>query len=258
MLVFGLDAEGRLRHVSSVDAGKQCGCICPKCKAPLLAKQGRRRAHHFAHASGGECSGSTETALHLFAKDVIAQTGELWLPAAVLELGRDQDAGRHVVEPETCFVPCEVRVEPFLGDVVPDLVVRRADRAIAIEVVVTNGVSTEKVERFRSLGIDVLRIDLSKESRQISPSLLSGLVTGLGSHKTWVLHRHLERRTEGLRGQAKKRSRVFATSVEDCPVPAANRDGRKPADIELDCRECPNLVEVTRDFVFCTDVPWSL
>jgi len=35
--------------VSNVPRGAACNCICPSCKAPLIAKQGKLKEWHFAH-----------------------------------------------------------------------------------------------------------------------------------------------------------------------------------------------------------------
>lgn len=45
------DATGRMVHIDSVPRGKSCGCHCPHCKEPLVAKHGDIKAHHFAHHS---------------------------------------------------------------------------------------------------------------------------------------------------------------------------------------------------------------
>ncbi len=37
--------------VASVRRGNKCGCICPSCKTPLIARQGQSKEWHFAHRS---------------------------------------------------------------------------------------------------------------------------------------------------------------------------------------------------------------
>ncbi len=43
--------EGKIVHVDDVQRGLKCGCRCPHCKEPLLARQGEEREHGFAHHS---------------------------------------------------------------------------------------------------------------------------------------------------------------------------------------------------------------
>lgn len=43
--------EGRMVHVDDVPRGLQCGCVCPNCREPLLARHGKINEHGFAHHS---------------------------------------------------------------------------------------------------------------------------------------------------------------------------------------------------------------
>ncbi len=63
------EKDGRLIHVSRVESGLQCGCVCPVCKRPVLARKGSVVRHHFAHYGGGECS--PETVLHQVGKRLL-------------------------------------------------------------------------------------------------------------------------------------------------------------------------------------------
>jgi hypothetical protein len=50
LVPFGLHAETeQLLDVHEVTKGKSCACICPSCRAPLVARQGEVREWHFAH-----------------------------------------------------------------------------------------------------------------------------------------------------------------------------------------------------------------
>lgn len=46
----------------------------------LIARQGEIRSWHFAHESGAECEGGTETALHLAAKQIVASAPQILIP----------------------------------------------------------------------------------------------------------------------------------------------------------------------------------
>ena len=81
-LTYALDGEGNLTHVDTVPKGAKCGCHCPHCNAPLYAKNGGQvREHHFAHAQGRECEGAYESSLHLLAKEILQETGQIMLPS---------------------------------------------------------------------------------------------------------------------------------------------------------------------------------
>lgn len=50
LIPFGLDeASGQLVDVGSVKRGKACGCVCPSCYTPLVARHGLEKEWHFAH-----------------------------------------------------------------------------------------------------------------------------------------------------------------------------------------------------------------
>ena len=75
------ESDGEVVFVDDVTKGKNCGCICSKCKKPLVAKNGGEiYIHHFAHYSGSNCTG--ETLAHLEAKAIIKKEKYLWLPAS--------------------------------------------------------------------------------------------------------------------------------------------------------------------------------
>ena len=70
MLTYAITNDGRFVNVDDVKTGQDCGCICPGCKEPLVAKnKGMVRVHHFAHESGTECELAYESMLHLLAKE---------------------------------------------------------------------------------------------------------------------------------------------------------------------------------------------
>lgn len=60
---FAMDATGNWREVDEVDRGLACGCICPACRGPVVARQGEERIHHFAHHDRRECRLALESSL---------------------------------------------------------------------------------------------------------------------------------------------------------------------------------------------------
>lgn len=73
-LTYAPDSDGCLWDVDNVPNGNECGCFCPACREPLMAKnQGTQRMHHFAHQSGSECKFAYESMLHLLAKERIQE-----------------------------------------------------------------------------------------------------------------------------------------------------------------------------------------
>ena len=83
-LTYAINTTGKFVDIDSVSNGNKCGCFCPACKEPLVAKnQGSKRVHHFAHQFGTECDCAFESMLHLLAKEKIRETflskSEFWI-----------------------------------------------------------------------------------------------------------------------------------------------------------------------------------
>lgn len=87
LLKYALNYEGKLVHIDDVETGNNCGCICPACKEPLMAKnRGKIKIHHFAHQSGADCAAAYETILHLLAKEKVQ---EAFLKAETFQIEYD-------------------------------------------------------------------------------------------------------------------------------------------------------------------------
>lgn len=63
------ERDGELLHISAVERGLRCNCVCPVCREPLVARQGAKVRHHFGHFPGANCS--AETVLHRLGKRLL-------------------------------------------------------------------------------------------------------------------------------------------------------------------------------------------
>ncbi len=81
-LVFAIDANGQLVHIDSVKNGSACGCVCPSCEQPLVAKNGGEKlVHHFAHQRGA-CKWAAETAVVLLLKSILENEKRMYVEGA--------------------------------------------------------------------------------------------------------------------------------------------------------------------------------
>ena len=76
------ERNGKIVSINNVPSGKNCNCICTKCKAPLVAKKGYIKEHHFAHLVDSNCKGESE--FHIQAKEQICRDKFIWLPTPKL------------------------------------------------------------------------------------------------------------------------------------------------------------------------------
>lgn len=54
LMIMAFDACGAIRFVGDVPRGAACGCFCPVCKSPLVAKKGDTNEWHFSHEAAQE------------------------------------------------------------------------------------------------------------------------------------------------------------------------------------------------------------
>ena len=186
-LVYGKRADGEVVHVSQVPSGLACGCVCPACEAPLVARKGEVLRHHFAHRGlDAACRYALETNLHAMAKEVLARERRLVLFDQVVELGGFQKVafeGR-----EMTFDA--VRLERRIGHIVPDVVLTVGERELLVEVFVTHRCDAKKIEKIRAAGLPTLEIDLSK-CRGLSPEEVE-LELVETAPRSWIFNRRIE------------------------------------------------------------------
>ena len=174
--------KGELLHVSEVRRGLACECVCPACAVPLVARQGRLREHHFAHATGDPCRYGGETALHLAAKEILAKRKEIVLPAVQVQF---HNKTLHIA-PEGRYQLDSIALEHRVADVVPDVLARVGGRPLLIEVRVTHEVDDHKTKRIQNFGVSAVEVDLSGAPRDLFPKDLEELVVEAGAHKRRV------------------------------------------------------------------------
>jgi len=226
-LPYGL-RDGRLWHISQVATGLACGCTCPGCGAALVARNaaGNVKVAHFAHYQALECTTGLQTALHLAAKDIIAQHKQLRLPglagcfsftpafwasfsfdarpyadelydtsgllgAEFIPSSSETDGYYHF--PARLIRLDEVVLEKRTGAIIPDLMVRIGPKWILVEVAVTHFVDAAKRAKIRAMGLPAIEIDLSKVRRDIALGDLEELIIRGEQHKQWLNNPELRR-----------------------------------------------------------------
>ena len=140
--------DGNPAYIENVPNGKNCGCICAECKGALIAKnKGTVKIHHFAHASGNDSIKCSQTALHLLAKEIIAE--EKRIPT--FQNGKIE------------FVHVDsVEQEKNLGDIIPDVYALYNTKPIAVEIFVSHAVDDEKFVKIQNHKLTTFEINLSQ------------------------------------------------------------------------------------------------
>lgn len=176
-LKYGLLNE-KLVHISEVVSGLECNCVCPHCGSRLIARKGNEKTHHFAHYKLADCNHGTETALHIMAKNIIAQTKQIFVPLVHKDIYGNSGGGKVVA-----FEKAEL--EKQLSDTVrSDVLLSNGDRFLNVEIKVTHEIDLNKKIELFNLGIPTIEIDFSDiksnfTTQLIEKRLLDGLYTEL-------------------------------------------------------------------------------
>lgn len=169
---FGLK-NGKMYEPTQVKNGLACGCICPSCKRKLVAKANiadKKYDHspHFAHDKNKGCVNGRETAIHLAAKQLIEEHGEIFLP--VIEAKVELIDARRKVHPRSTLIRQEgifklqsVELEKSVGDFTPDLIaIDEYGAELLIEIAVTSFIDEHKLEKVKKYGRPLVEINASE------------------------------------------------------------------------------------------------
>ena len=229
MLVWALDASGILRYVDHVPNGKACGCFCPACKEPLIARHGQILAHSFAHDSGAECRWAHEAILHHIAQHLIAKGGLFVVPPSHVAVRRDGPI--RSIYKETRGAAATIRPDSTVLENVlfkhrPDVVLGVGERRLLVEIAVRNKISSDKQSKLKGLGYAAVEIDLTRE-RPETIGDLARILFGDDSRKSWLVNGKIDMERERL---TKECETAFQEQVREyAEQEEAKREARNPA-----------------------------
>lgn len=87
-LTYAIDkATGHLVSVTDVSNGESCNCICPECKEPLIARQGKHNTWSFAHSKDSQCNPhkAFESMIHILSKEIIYEQKAIATPDYIMD-----------------------------------------------------------------------------------------------------------------------------------------------------------------------------
>ncbi|MFM8332145.1 MAG: hypothetical protein ACKN9T_10690 [Candidatus Methylumidiphilus sp.] len=213
-LVHGVK-NGKIVRIAEVENGLSCGCICPniQCGARLVAVQGKEVAWHFRHYSESyygqeyECAGAAETAIHLLAKDILAENKKQILPARVLTLRRhnfDEIKREHkkfrpyIAQNQMSVTFDEIKsendystyIDTNESSIKPDAIAVKDGIEMYFEIRVTHAVDVIKREKIKNLGKSCIEIDLSHANKNIDIDIDTLKKEVLNpKNRKWICHR---------------------------------------------------------------------
>ena len=164
MLTYGLvrGTTNELRHIDDVSNGKSCGCECPYCHHDLIARNGgKKKEHHFAHASGADCGKARMTVLHMLAQNILKREKKVMLPE--YRGNYYQEAAKLVefdnVELEKTYLIDDKKLRPDCVGVLYDK--NQKAHELWVEIFVTNDIKEQKQEYIKQSGNACIEITFS-------------------------------------------------------------------------------------------------
>ncbi|MFW2374099.1 MAG: competence protein CoiA family protein [Gammaproteobacteria bacterium] len=258
LIPFGLDAKtGMLVDVTEAKRGSQCGCICPECKTPLIARQGDEKEWHFAHASRKvykrtqkECKFSFYLSVRLMARQIIREKLNIKLPeyndsVSILEPGLGFTLYEHFIVTESKEV-C-----------ISDVVVEAGFEGVSVDIVgfikgfefviyfthpgreVPSGL--KKPEKINcgvlAISLDKLGSVFSKPAERKNQSYQSIFIEYLSndiSSKQWVFHPRYERCKNDALARLREKVKSAPRKVAKNDKSVSSVKNKKFLDVKVD------------------------
>jgi hypothetical protein len=239
--------DGAPIHVSEVDSGLACNCICPSCHERLVAKKGGNRVNHFAHHSGESCSSALESSLHIAAKDILAKEKRITLPAVHIQFKSDgpslQRAGPRIYRVDS------VCKEKKIGNIKPDLILTIDQRELIVEIFVTHKVDSQKIHKITELDMSAIEIDLRALPRDMTKEALTELIVDGVDNKRWlnnerVNYERKELMAKTVRKEVIRPSWMSYRKVEKCPKIMRKENWNNGRHPNFDCMWCEYCLDI--------------
>lgn len=241
--------NGIITSVDDVESGLKCGCVCPACGEPLVAKKGAKRIHHFAHHSGHNCEYGYESSLHLAAKEILSKSKKIILPPVYVIFPDSYKKNELVCDAKEIGIE-KVELEKRFGDVIPDVVVYAGGRQFFIEIYVTHRIDEEKLQKLKKADISTIEIDLSTKNSITSMGELTDLLLSNNDKKKWKYNSLANKYLQKFYLVADKREPVLrglAMHVDNCPIKSRVWRGKPYANYIDDCIYCKYCISATNE-----------
>ncbi len=240
--------------IADVESGLKCGCICPACGEPLIAKKGQKKMYHFAHYHTHNCEYGYESSLHLAAKSILSKAQRFTIPTVKLTFPNSYRGVEMISEAKEIKID-EVSLEKRYGGIIPDIVIRSGKKELFVEIFVTHKIDDNKLAQLKETNISAIEIDLSKKDHSMSEEELTHILLNDSEEKKWVYNATIESWKEKYYNICDKK---LLTTYSECPFDVKNCPIKKKtwkkqyyADSFYDCLECKYCLGLEDGYVLC-------
>jgi hypothetical protein len=172
LIPWARHSSGRMVEPLDVPNGADCDCTCDKCHRRVIARHGQRIEDyspqpHFAHEADADCQGGGETAAHSMAKQIVAEAGYIHLPPLIGVAHHLHPMAKDIVaEAATRATITNIRIEPWIDGIRPDVIAEHDGKDVAIEFAVAHRCGPEKIAVFNQRRYRAIEISLSQWRKQ--------------------------------------------------------------------------------------------
>lgn len=203
---MAVNKAGKNVYIDEVPNGKNCGCFCKECGGELVARHGEKRIHHFAHASGNDTINCSQTALHILAKEILAEEGRV---PSINNNGQFE------------FIHADkISLESNLGEIIPDVLAVCGENRIAVEIFVTHAVDNVKFGKILNQKLTAFEIDLSKIKYENKDDVKNAIYDTKNIRLIYddkIAQMTLERKKELIKANGIRKS-IQGGIVKKCPM----------------------------------------
>lgn len=180
--------DGNLVSINDVESGLACNCVCPACNKKLVAKKGKIKIPHFAHASAESCEHAYESSLHYMAKEIFQNAGSFTVPRVMFG-----NYGAICLEESRNIKIKNVFIEQTIKDIKPDIIIEDEEgNKYYVEIFVTHKIDADKLVKIHREKVNTLEYDLSSISRLLTYEELAELLLNGSISPQWIYHQRIE------------------------------------------------------------------
>ena len=227
-------------HISEVDGGIECRCVCPACKEILIAKKGNQKMHHFAHQSGADCELGYITSLHYAAKEILLKYKFFAIPDVVVEFSSNKKTLK--INKTNIVAVEDVELVSSPESRIPDIVIESQGKKLYVFFSYSNKADYHYKKRFIEQKKSAVEIDISSWKTIIDKDDLIEILAENKHIKNWVYNAAVQSKIDSLFEYAKKldvrRVGYGDYRVYECPLKKRFDENGTFADYKADCNYC--------------------
>ncbi|MCE5221185.1 MAG: competence protein CoiA [Clostridium sp.] len=222
-LPFGKRGEKliHIEEIKNIENGLNCNCVCPYCGSILVARLGEQNQKHFSHYKGSDCGKGLETALHLFAKQVIVENKKIRVPSYNYYDSYEDRYGEFDVKEislmkENLIEFDRIQVEEYVNDFKPDIIAHKGKYKLAIEIAVTHEVDEEKKKKIIHSGLSTLEISLNIDDSSLilnKKELIEKVINSV-DNKKWIYSKLAEQKKLEIKERKELKEKQYKEYLE--------------------------------------------